>query len=930
MLDLEQRIKDNAAKRLLLPVGSHPSREIGRYKNFLKVETHRLKILHRGGDGGRRICQARAVVLDVLIQHMVCAVLPDPPLDPSGSAVALAIVALGGYGRGELNPCSDLDIMFLHDGKCVAGGKPNTCLAALMDGVLYPLWDVGLKVGHSVRSVAECVKIANTDMQSKTSLIEARLIHGNEVLFRNMQAAVEARCVRGMEDEYIASRLADQDARRAKFGNSACMQEPNIKSGCGGLRDFQNLIWMAYFKYRVRSLAELETRGQLSGQERGQLEEAYDFLLRVRTELHYLVGRPTDTLTKNVQPSAANNLGFNDRSIIRRIESFMHVLYTHLRSIHLITRTLEQRLAFKPSTPSRISLRRLLGRAKAGSSPVLHDGFLIRDGEIHPGSPEVFREQPRRLMRVFLYAQQRELRLHPDLAQLMRNELTLVTREFLYDSHVRETFLEILNQRGNVSTVLRPMHETGLLGRYVPEFGRLTCLVQHEFYHRYTADEHTLVCLEKLDQVWNANVTPYQHFSELFKRIEHPFVLYLSLLLHDSGRATRDRRHTDGSLRMAQRIAKRLNLNLAVSQTLRFLIENHLSMLQISQRRDLDDPAVTRKFAVQVRDPENLRLLILHTFADSMGTGEEVWTDFKESLLWTLYDRALHWLQGTADLGRELDKQKHLLANSVRKMLPRFVGEDELESHFSHLPPRYFHVHSAQEVLADLVLVNRFMQAQCAPDQNGLEPVTAWQDEPDRGYTAVSICTWDRPGLFSQFAGTLTAAEMNIHSAKIFSRTDGLIIDTFFVTDSSSGALPGAEARGKFDQLLRRIISGSADLNPLLKGLKRKQGNAVYDESEVLPTHIRFDNAASESHTVIDLETMDRVGLLHTVASTLSEVGLDVALAKICTEKGAALDSFYVTRVAGGKIFDTQFEETIKQQLIRAIRGLDEPGKPRG
>ncbi|HOW66726.1 MAG TPA: [protein-PII] uridylyltransferase, partial [Verrucomicrobiota bacterium] len=843
MPDLRQRIKDNAAKRLILPPDSHPSKEISRYKNFLKVETHRLKILHRGGEGGRSICQARAVVLDVLIQHLVRAVLPDQPRNEAGAPVALALVALGGYGRGELNPCSDLDIMFLHDGKCVSGGKPNVCLDALMNGVLYPLWDIGLKVGHSVRSISECVKIANTDMQSKTSLIEARLIQGHPGLFQEMRKTVEARCVRGMEDEYIASRLADQDARRAKFGNSACMQEPNIKNGCGGLRDFQNLIWMAYFKYRVRSLADLEARGQLSGQERVQLEEAYDFLLRVRTELHYLVGRPTDTLTKNVQPTVANNLRFNDRSIIRRLEAFMRVLYTHSRDIYLITRTLEQRLALKSSPMPRLSLRRLFGRDTSSMPPVLHDGFLFRNGEIHPGSSEVFREQPRRLMRVFLYAQQRELRLNPDLAQLMRNELQWVTREFLYDSHVRETFLEILDQRGDVSTVLRPMHETGLLGRYLPEFGRLTCLVQHEFYHRYTADEHTLVCLEKLDQVWNASAPPYQHFSELFKKIEHSAVLYLSLLLHDSGRATRDRRHTDGSLRMAQRIAKRLNLDPVNSQILRFLIENHLSMIQISQRRDLEDPNVTRKFAEQVRNPENLRLLMLHTFADSMGTGEEVWTDFKESLLWTLYDRTLHWLEGTADLGREHEKQRNLLANSVRKMLPRFVGEDELESHFSNLPPRYFQVHSAQEVLADLILVNRFMQVQCALDRNGLEPVTAWQDEPDRGYAAVSICTWDRPGLFSQFAGTLTAADMNIHSAKIFSRTDGLIIDSFFVTDARTGALPGIEAREKFDQLLRRIVAGAAELGPLLESLKQKQEAQSAPESEMLPPQIRFDNA---------------------------------------------------------------------------------------
>jgi [protein-PII] uridylyltransferase len=277
-------------------------------------------------------------------------------------------------------------------------------------------------------------------------------------------------------------------------------------------------------------------------------------------------------------------------------------------------------------------------------------------------------------MRVFLYAQQRGCRLHPDLAQLIRNELVLVNEAFLHDAHVRETFLELMNQRGNVSPVLRPMHETGLLGRYLPEFGKLTCLVQHEFFHRYTADEHTLVCLEMLDQVWHARNPPFLHFAELFKKIEHPYLLYLALLLHDAGRANPRRQHTDGSLRAAQRVARRLALDATVSQTLRLVIENHLSMIQVSQRRDLDDPAVGRKFAAQLKTSENLKLLMLHTFADCMGTSTDLWSDFKESLLWTLYDRTMQCLVGVPEADRERDKRRAQLANSVRKLMPRHLG----------------------------------------------------------------------------------------------------------------------------------------------------------------------------------------------------------------------------------------------------------------
>ena len=542
MPTLLEKIQTDAAGRLPLPSGRQPSQELARYKDFLKVESHRLKMLHRAGVGGRDICRARAAVMDVLLRYLLDAVRANTPVETKTPPPQFALVGIGGYGRGELNPQSDIDIMFLHNGDSIstARGKPHPFLSALTDGVLYPLWDIGLKVGHSVRTVDDCVKVANSDMQSKTSLIEARFIAGDEELFRHMEAVVLARCVRGSEDGYIEARLTDQEARRAKFGNSATMQEPNIKNGCGGLRDFQNLIWMAFFKYRTRSLAELEKRGLIGESERKQLEAAYDFLLRVRNDLHYHVNRPADVLTKSLQPTVAHNLGYTDRSPVKRLEAFMGDLYTHMRSIYLITRTLEQRLALLPHPERRLpSFGELIRTGRNRFRQQLVDGFRLVGGDIYPVSQRVFRDQPRRLMRVFLHAQQRGLKPHPDLAQLIRNQLSLVDRAFLRDRHVRETFLEILNQRGNVAPVLRAMHDVGLLGKYLPEFGKLTCLVQHEFYHQYTADEHTLVCLEQLDRIWEAEKPPYRNYSEIFRSVERPFVLYLALLLHDSGKAPR-------------------------------------------------------------------------------------------------------------------------------------------------------------------------------------------------------------------------------------------------------------------------------------------------------------------------------------------------------------------------------------------------------
>lgn len=323
MPTLLEKIETNAANRLSLPPGRKPSEELARYKNFLKIETHRLKILHRAGGGGRDVCQARSAILDVTLRYILIAVQNNLPDADSKKNSALSLVALGGYGRTELNPHSDIDIMFLHDGSLVSRGEVDPALQALIDGILYTLWDIGFKVGHSVRSIADCVKVANSDMRSKTSLIEARLIAGSDALFQKFQKTVLSKCVAGHEAEYINARLLDQSARRAKFGNSALMQEPNLKNGCGGLRDYQNLIWMTFFKYRTRSLHELQEKEMISESERKQLESAYDFLLRVRNEIHYHLDRPVDVLGKSIQPSIALNLGYRERSASKRIEEFM-------------------------------------------------------------------------------------------------------------------------------------------------------------------------------------------------------------------------------------------------------------------------------------------------------------------------------------------------------------------------------------------------------------------------------------------------------------------------------------------------------------------------------------------------------------------------------------------------------------------------------
>jgi [protein-PII] uridylyltransferase len=527
-------------------------------------------------------------------------------------------------------------------------------------------------------------------------------------------------------------------------------------------------------------------------------------------------------------------------------------------------------------------------------------------------------------MRVFLYAQQRGLRLHPDLAQLMRNQLDLVDRAFLSDEHVRESFLAILDQRGSVAPVLRAMHEVDLLGKYLPEFGKLTCLVQHEFYHQYTADEHTLMCVEQLDRVWEAKELPYSTYTPLFQKLERPFILYLALLLHDVGKADSHGNHSQASRDLALRVAKRLNLDDPATQTLRLVIEHHLLMASVSQRRDLDDPAVIRQFSKQVQTPETLSLLTLHTFVDSQATSDKLWNGFKDLLLGSLHHKALQLMTGGAEFARVEEKQREVLLQEVRRIAPEHLSEQELQAHFATLPARYLQIHPAKEILADLILAHRFMRLQTSDEEDALAPVVDWHNELDRGYNAVKICTWDRAGLFRKIAGSFSAAGLNILSAQIFTRTDGIALDTYFVADAITGNLAGPDQRERFESVIHKALTGEEVDFPSLIG-RQKITRPLYQAytGERIPTQIRLDNDASEDRTLIEIETEDRIGLLYTMAQTLTELALDISAAKVCTERGAALDSFYVRELAGGKVLAPERHRSIEHRLRHAIHALD-------
>jgi [protein-PII] uridylyltransferase len=450
--------------------------------------------------------------------------------------------------------------------------------------------------------------------------------------------------------------------------------------------------------------------------------------------------------------------------------------------------------------------------------------------------------------------------------------------------------------------------------------------VQHEFYHQYAADEHTLVCLEQLDRVWESKDEPYKNYAPLFQSLERPGLLYLALLLHDVGKAERHSQglHAEASAALALRAAKRLRLDSAATQILRIIVENHLLMAGISQRRDLDDPTVVCQFARQIGTPEALNLLALLTFADSQGTSDKLWNGFKDALLWDLYARAMPLLTGGTEFVRAGKAQRESLLQEVRKLAPAEISEEELQGHFAALPDRYYHIHIAVEILDDLALAHRFLSRQVLEDGKAWSPLTAWLDEPNRGYNLVKVCTWDRAGLFSKIAGSFSAVGLNILGAQIFTRTDGVALDTFFVNDALTGNLATREQHDKFDGLLDRVLTGQeVDLPALIRRHIVTRPRYQPYTGERIPTQIQLDNDASEMRTLIEIETEDRLGLLYTISQTLAELALDISAARIVTERGAAIDSFYIRELDGGKVVSIERQLLIEDRLRSAIHRLD-------
>jgi [protein-PII] uridylyltransferase len=910
-----EQVLTHAASRLAATGTRRPTEVLPLYKKFLNVEEHRLRLKHQAGGGGREICARRAELVDVLLQYVFGAAATAARRNGAAN-VPLALIALGGYGRGELNPFSDIDVMLLHH----QGTKEiSPHLEEMVEQVLYLLWDSGFKVGHSTRSIKEAVAQANRDMRTKTAMLESRFLAGDAELAREFRRQFRSKCVNGYEREYVELRMQDQVARHKKFGDSVYLQEPNLKSGCGGLRDYQNLLWMTYFKEGSLSTKQLVGKDWLSESDQRRIEKAYDFLLRLRTALHYATGRATDILHINLQEQIAERLDYSSGNGQLRSETLMRDYYEHTRNIFRVTERITEQFVSGYVTSKTRSLFSFLPLMRADKTPV-GDFFFVRNKQLHPAPRDVFRKDPEQMMRAFQFAQERGLDLSPELEDLLSRSLGQVTRTYQYARGPRAVFKTILSQKGRVGRILRMMHRVDFLGRYIPEFGQLTCLVQHEFLHRYTADEHTLVCIDKLDALAQTNDPKLIAYRKIFEQLEDPFVLYLALLLHDSGKAVGARPHSEASALFAQRVAARLQLSSEQRKSLILLVDHHLTLSKIAQQRNLDDPATVTDFAHIVKHQKNLNALMLLTLADGQGTSAEGWSDWKESLVWELFHETSRCLADQKSYYEQTKVERESLQASVTaKLSADFAGE--IEAHFEFMPDNYFRASDVPEIIEHLKLFRSFLENISSGGDFPVAPAIQWKAVPEQGHSVVTFCTWERERLLAKVAGSFSVVPLNILSADIFPRGDNVVLGVFRVCDTKAQPVTHQRDFTLVEQTLRRALEDeSFDFLPLIERAKRQSHHLTTGIE--FPTRIAIDNKTHPVYALIEIQAPDRLGLLYDVLTCLDRENLLIPLSRINTQAGAAIDTLYVAdRSTRAKITDPHRIRVIQQRLQNAILG---------
>ncbi|MGE4580007.1 MAG: [protein-PII] uridylyltransferase [Desulfuromonadales bacterium] len=863
-------------------------------RRYLDHHQARIRAKHDAGASGASVVGSLTSMIDTLIRNLYRSVSADVPENLFGACV---LVALGGYGRGELNPRSDIDLMFFYS------GKDKDFAEKISERMLYLLWDLGLDVGYSVRTDADCLQMADKDITARTALLDSRYLVGDEDLYQDYMRKVLAVVLSSNTGDFIRQKLDENARRLKKYGSSVYLLEPNIKEGEGGLRDLHAALWITRVKFKARNLRELIIKGVLTEREGEEYEAALDYLWRLRNHLHYLSSRKNEQMQFDKQEMLAQFFGYRDSRHGLAVEQFMQDYYSQATRIEHIASSLIAKATQQDDPGSRI-LGYLTRR-------VVDDGFYILRGELRLSDEALFERDPAAMMKAFLLSQRHGVSLNISVKGLIRDNLRRLNDKVRRTRAINEMFLEILRSPKGVAETLRDMHHLQFLNRFIPEFGRIYCKVQHDAYHIYTVDIHTLFAVEEVTKVWQGVYREKKPvLTQVANDIEKRELLLLAVLFHDIGKGE-GKDHCNKGADMIPTIARRLGLNREDSRRLEFLVRNHLKMAHISQRRDLHDDRLILDFARSMGMSENLRMLYLLTFADIKAVGPDVWSEWKGFLLQELYEKAYMVLE-RGDF--QLEKRSEKVRNRKRKVLALLQDDYDpkaIRDALKTMSTRYLLSYRSAEIAAHLRLSfsrqNKALALQV-------------EHVPEQEYSQVTIATLDVPGLFSKITGVMAANNINILGAQINTRSNGIVLDILQVR-SSAGTIIADEAKWRHvEEDLAAVLEGRVKVDTLVKKMQRPSFLTEKARPRI-PTRVEIDNRASQEYTVIDIYTHDKVGLLYDITKTLKELGLYIGVAKISTKVDQAGDTFYVQDIFSQKILQEDKVAEIRQKLLLSLDG---------
>jgi [protein-PII] uridylyltransferase len=858
------------------------------------------QILLKDRDGRRcaeRICRMEDEIIRVLFEFARKHLYPSQ--NPS-EAERMAVIATGGYGRGLQAPGSDIDLLFLLPYKQTAWGE------SIAEVILYCLWDTGLKVGHATRSVDECIRQAKADITIRTAILESRFLLGDQKLFDELIARFDNEVVRNTAAEFVAAKLAEREDRVRRAGQSRYLVEPNVKDGKGGLRDLHTLFWIAKYVYRVREPDELLKAGVFDKEEYKLFRHCESFLWSVRCHMHFIMGRAEERLSFDIQREIAVRLGYTEHPGLQDVERFMKHYFLIAKDVGDLTAIVCAELEDSHAKSTPVMSRMMAKLRPVKKRKFSESGDFIADkNRITLATPGVFKRDPVNLIRIFHLAQKHNLALHPDAMRAITRSLKLIDGDLQKDAEANALFLEILTSKNDPETVLRRMNESGVLGRFVPAFGKIVAMMQFNMYHHYTVDEHLLRCIGVLAELERGtnNETPLA--NELIRKLkpDQRTLLYVTLFLHDIAKGQPED-HSIAGAKVARRLCPRLGFSAADTDTIAWLIEQHLTMSSVAQSRDLSDRKTVENFAAVVQSVDRLKLLTILTTADIRAVGPGVWNGWKAQLVRTLYYETEPVLTGGfSEVNRA---QRVAEAQSEFKGALKDWPVEQVDAYVSRLYPAYWLKVDLKHQLEHARFVRK-------AETESKTLATSIAFDTDRSVTELTVLAPDHPWLLSIIAGACAMAGANIVDAQIYTTTDGRALDTISLTREFERDEDEERRAGRIADSIEKALRGELRLPDIVAKRAPAKGRI---KAFALEPSVTINNQWSHRYTMVEVTGLDRTGLLFELTATLSKLNLNIASAHVATFGERVVDVFYVTDLMGAQITSPTRQAAIKRALI--------------